>query len=168
MLTEAAGIDSIGPSRRGGFPSSAPSEVMMPSAETTRPAPPVSVWIVALVLGLSAAWQLLTRALPAFAAGDPGAFSELVGVALSGAIVWGLLRLRRWARSFTLVMSAIGLVIAAAALALLQEPDMAATLAREGYDPAVLSRMLTVLGLLTATSVVLLRTASAKRAFGIG
>lgn len=140
----------------------------MPTEQTRPQTPPPAVWIVALVLAFHAAWQLLTRAVPSVTAGDPEAFSELLGVGFSAALVWGLLRLRRWARSLTLALSALGLVIAVAALGLLQQPDLAASVAADGYDTAALARALTVVSILAALSVVLLRTASVKRAFGIG
>lgn len=140
----------------------------MALAQTRPQTPPPAVWIVALVLGFFAAWQLLTQALPAFVAGDAGALSELVGVVSSGVLVWGLLRLRRWARSLALALSVFGVVLATAALGLLQQPDLAATVAAEGYDTARLARVLTALGFLAALSVVLLRTAAVKRAFAIG
>lgn len=140
----------------------------MPATDPRPTTPPPAVWTVALVLTFFAAWQLVTRAVPAFAAGDPEAFSAAIGVMVLAAIVWGLLRLRPWARSFALFISGFGVVVAAAAMGLLQQPDLAATVAAEGYDTALLARMLTVLGALGALSVVLLRTASARRAFGLG
>lgn len=139
----------------------------MPPTKTPPPTPPPAVWIVAMVLAFSAAWQLMTRVVPSFVAGDPDAFSRIIGVSLSAALVWGLLRLRPWARSLALFGAGLGVVVAAAALALLQQPELAAILAADGYDTAALGRLLTVLGALAALSVVLLRTVSAKRAFGI-
>lgn len=126
---------------------------------------PVPVLVTALLVALYGVWQLAVKAWPALAAGEPG--SEWIGVAFSAALVWGLLQRRAWARSWTLFMAGAGVVVAAAALALLQEPGFAAHIVEAGYDEVIFRRMLMAVGLLSAASLVLLRTTSAKDAFGL-
>jgi len=126
---------------------------------------PASVLIVAFIFGLNSLWHLFAKAIPAFIADDPEALSHAVTFLISAALVLGLMTLRPWARTWALIIATAGALIPALILGLLQHPEFAAGFYTEPYAGAVI-RVLVVIGLLSAVSFMMLKTSSAKRAFG--
>jgi hypothetical protein len=126
---------------------------------------PASVLIVAIIFGLNSLWHLFAQAVPAFIADEPEALSQGVAFLFSAALVLGLITLRPWARTWALIIAMAGAVIPAVLLGLLQHPEFAAGFYTDLHAGAVI-RVLVVIGLLSALSVIMLKTSSAKRAFG--
>lgn len=140
----------------------------MQTAKSSKSSLPFSVMIVVLIFSLSALWQLFTRAIPAFIAGHPDALSEAIGFVFSALVVWGLVTLRPWARTFVLFVSGVGVVIPALVLGLLQHPEFASGFHQSGIDSGLIVRFLTIVGVLSLVSFLLLKSDSAKEAFGVG
>jgi hypothetical protein len=126
---------------------------------------PASVLIVAVIFGLNSLWHLFAKAVPAFIADEPEALSQGVAFLFSAALVLGLITLRPWARTWALIIATAGALIPAVLLGLLQHPEFAARFYTELHAGDVI-RVLVVIGLLSALSVIMLKTSSAKRAFG--
>lgn len=122
-----------------------------------------SVKIAALLFLATAAWSFFANALPTLRAGDPGAYSDLLDVALPLLLVWGLWNLKRWAWWLAIIGSFMGCLIAVALLGGFQHLS-----GNDVPEPKLVVRFLTVVGIVSAIEFVLLMSPSARAALREG
>jgi hypothetical protein len=130
---------------------------------TTAEGVPTAVKIAALLYSLMAAWRLFTGALPAFLSGSPSAYSDFLDVALPLLVVWGLLTLRNWAWWLAVIGSFVGCVIPAILLGGFQD-----VIGSDVENPRLIVQFLTVVGIVSVITLVLLMSPSARSAFNHG
>jgi hypothetical protein len=124
---------------------------------------PASIKVAALLFFLMAAWRFVVSALPAFLAGSPDAYSDLLDVGLPLLLVWGLLTLKRWAWWLAIIASVMGCVIPAILLGGFEH-----VMGNDIPDRKLLVQFLTVVGVVSAIELVLLMSPSARAAFRDG
>lgn len=122
-----------------------------------------SVKVAALLFLATAAWSFFANALPAFLAGDPSAYSDLLDAALPLLLVWGLWNLKRWAWWLAIIGSFMGCLVVAVLLGGFQQLS-----GNDVPEPQLVVRILTVVGIVSAIEFVLLMSPSARAAFREG